>query len=145
MKKSETQTDHQGYLRYKDSNRLVHRAIAYKYIYKKNKEKYEFPFSKYQVHHKDGNKKNNHSDNLELKTIIEHEFQHGYERPEMDAIRTLVVVIFILASLPLYYSIAMRLDWSLTMKLTGFFIILFSTFPITWFVTRDKKGKKKIL
>lgn len=68
--------DRKGYLRYKSNRKLVHRDMAYKYIYQKNKEDYTLPFSKYVVHHKDGNKKNYHSSNLEIMTPAEHRKEH---------------------------------------------------------------------
>jgi len=56
---------------------LTHRLVAYKNIYLKNREKYPLPFSKYQVHHRDFNKRNNSIENLEIYTKEEHECLHG--------------------------------------------------------------------
>ena len=77
-KKSEQYIDENGYLREgKSHSTLVHRKIAYNHIYKKNKDKFDHPFSYYQVHHKDHNKRNNHSSNLQIVTKEEHERIHG--------------------------------------------------------------------
>ena len=54
-----TYVDSQGYRRWNDQKTLVHRSLAYKGIYLKNKKKYNFPFSEYQVHHIDKNITNN--------------------------------------------------------------------------------------
>jgi hypothetical protein len=69
--------DVNGYVRYRDSKRLVHRDLAYKYIYKPNKEKYNLSFGDYIVHHKDGNKLNNKVSNLKIETQKDHEVGHG--------------------------------------------------------------------
>jgi len=71
--KEKTYEDEQGYFRWKDSKKLVHRTIAKNEIYLKNRKKYIFEFFEYQIHHKDGNKKNNRAENLELVPIREHE------------------------------------------------------------------------
>lgn len=69
--------DTKGYKRKKlKFSSLVHRQNAYKYIYKPNRDKYPLPFGEYQVHHVDGNKRNNHSSNLCLVTRDEHERAH---------------------------------------------------------------------
>lgn len=69
--------DKKGYPRYRKNGKLVHRSMAYKYIYLKNMGKYPLPFRKYIVHHKDGNKRNYHSSNLEILTPTEHRTTHG--------------------------------------------------------------------
>ena len=71
----ESHTDNKGYNR-KGYSTLVHRQIAYHEIYKKNKDRYSLPFSKYQVHHKDKNKQNNDVNNLELVERESHEKIH---------------------------------------------------------------------
>lgn len=69
--------DKHGYPRKKIKHSdLMHRQIAYREIYLKNRDKYPLPFSKYQVHHKDGNKKNYKVSNLQIVTREEHERIH---------------------------------------------------------------------
>ena len=72
-----TYTDENGYERgsLKHSN-LIHRQIAYEEIYLKNRKKYSLPFSRYVIHHKDGDKQNNLIENLEILTPLEHELRH---------------------------------------------------------------------
>lgn len=75
MPLTKTYKDEGGYLRFNDTDKLVHRWVAYKKIYKPNKHKFDLPFSHYQIHHKDGNKFNNSMDNLAVVTEAEH-YQH---------------------------------------------------------------------
>ena len=77
-----TYIDDRGYQRYKETNRLVHRDIAWKYVYSANRKKYPLRFSEYQVHHIDGDKRNNKWSNLELITKEEHEESQGYKFKE---------------------------------------------------------------
>jgi len=70
--------DKKGYLRWK-SKRLVHRDTAYRFIFKKNRQKYRMPFSKYQIHHKNRRKWDNRIDNLQILTKSEHERMHGWK------------------------------------------------------------------
>ena len=74
--KGKTHTDEYGYLRWNHNKKLVHRDVAYKYVYLENMEEYPMPMGKYQVHHKDGNKKNNAPENLALFTGEEHMTEH---------------------------------------------------------------------
>lgn len=69
--------DSKGYLRYKKDKVLVHRRIAFNDIYLKNRDRYDLPFSCYQVHHLDKNIRNNHPFNLELVPVKDHEKIHG--------------------------------------------------------------------
>ena len=69
--------DKNVYLRERDTKRLIHRNVAYKEIYLKNREKYPLPFGKYQIHHIDGNKFNNSIKNLLILTREEHKKIHG--------------------------------------------------------------------
>ena len=76
----DTYTDEYGYRRFRDSDKLVHRWVAYKYLY--DPDHYSYPFSYYQIHHIDSNKMNNHMDNLEILTPDEHMLVHGIFEPE---------------------------------------------------------------
>ncbi len=70
----ETYTDDRGYDRNGDG-RLVHRKVAHKHHY--TKDKFSKGFREYVVHHKDKNKKNNSPENLEILTKEEHNKKHG--------------------------------------------------------------------
>lgn len=69
--------DNNGYKRgeIKHSN-LLHRQLAFKYIYQPNKDQYPLPFGQYQVHHIDGNKQNNDIKNLKLVSKESHKEIH---------------------------------------------------------------------
>lgn len=54
---------------------FIHRKRAY-HIYLENRKKYPLPYSAYEVHHKDFNKKNNKVENLEILTPTEHDKLH---------------------------------------------------------------------
>lgn len=72
--------DEKGYERFTDTDALVHRYIAYYFIYLPNEEKYPLGFADYVVHHKDENKRNNAIDNLKILTKEEHDKIHGINR-----------------------------------------------------------------
>ncbi len=75
--------DERGYERYGGyDNRLIHRDIAYNYIYKKGYRNgvYTKRFRDYDIHHKDGNKRNNSINNLQILTREEHEEIHNKQR-----------------------------------------------------------------
>ena len=66
-----TYTDRNGYLRYKDSGKLVHQHVAEKYVLGRQLYRGEV------VHHKDRNKQNNHPSNLHVfSSQAEHERAH---------------------------------------------------------------------
>jgi hypothetical protein len=71
-------TDENGYDRGNiGHSNLIHRQVAYHQIYLKNRDKYPLPFSKYVIHHIDGNKKNNYHLNLLLLSEEQHSKIHG--------------------------------------------------------------------
>jgi len=109
MKKEDLYMDDRGYLRFKDSKKTIHRWIAYKYIYKPNKQKYILPFRKYQIHHKDGNKTNNNVDNLELYIDKQHQEIHKDLIKEQFTLRVLafwgVIALGIIGSIILFLII----------------------------------------
>lgn len=75
--KKKQYVDSNGYLRkVPNHSNLVHRQVAYKEVYLKNRDIYSKPFSSYVVHHIDGNKQNNQRDNLEIMTQDDHEWLH---------------------------------------------------------------------
>ena len=69
MSESKTYKDKNGYLRFKDSNKLYHRWVKQKEI-GRPLEKGEI------VHHKNGNIEDNRPENLELLTAKEHYKRH---------------------------------------------------------------------
>ena len=62
--------DENGYYRYCDSDRLVHRYVAERYVVGRKLRPGEV------VHHKNGNKLDNRSSNLEVMTEEEHDDHH---------------------------------------------------------------------
>ena len=73
-----TYEDENGYLRFCSDNRLVHRDISYRFIYRKGFKNgvYKKRFSEYEIHHKDRDKQNNRIANLEILTSDEHKKIH---------------------------------------------------------------------
>jgi len=69
-----TYIDEKGYLRFKDSNKLVHRWVVEKEFGRKLRAGEE-------VHHKDGNKLNNDPNNLEPMWWEDHVDLHDEEGP----------------------------------------------------------------
>lgn len=72
-----TYIDDNGYKRFKDSKKLVHRQVAFTEVFDFDLDKYPLNFREYQVHHKDGNKLNNKKTNLQILTRAEHKSIHG--------------------------------------------------------------------
>ena len=93
--------DENGYKRFNDSDKLVHRWVAYKYIYKDNKNKYKYNFEDYIVYHIDKNKLNNNSSNLKLMLTKEHEAEHGIiparadPSPFVKIVAIFIIIIFV--------------------------------------------------
>ncbi len=79
-------TDRHGYKRGKlpEHSDLIHRQIAYKFIFLPNIDKYPLSFSEYVVHHIDHNKQNNDVSNLQILTQEEHEKIHGIIRNQEE-------------------------------------------------------------
>ena len=76
---SKSHIDSNGYLRFNDTDRLVHRWVAYHQIYKKGF--FFFSFSNYQIHHIDGDKLNNNASNLKLLSRGKHRKNHNIKHP----------------------------------------------------------------
>jgi len=68
--------DDNGYYRFKSNGELVHRWVARKMIYLPNRKQYPLPFFKYEIHHVNGNKRDNREDNLQILTQGQHETLH---------------------------------------------------------------------
>ena len=66
--------DSRGYER-DGYNKLIHRKIAYKYLYHYPDE-HPLRFGEYVVHHKDRNKRNNSPENLKILTKEKHNSIH---------------------------------------------------------------------
>jgi hypothetical protein len=79
QKLNERHEDSRGYYR-NGYGELVHRRLAWKYIY--SYPKYSRQFRYYDIHHIDGNKKNNSLDNLAILTREEHQEEHSKMRRE---------------------------------------------------------------
>jgi len=72
-----TYIDENGYKRYEDNNKLIHRDVAYNKIYRRGFGKYLKRFGEYDIHHIDGNKLNNNKTNLKILTREQHKAIHG--------------------------------------------------------------------
>lgn len=62
--------DARGYLRWKHNNQYVHRWVAERYVGEIDDDEV--------VHHIDGDKTNNHPDNLEIMKKRDHDKRHGF-------------------------------------------------------------------
>ena len=72
-KQNSIHIDPRGYER-DGYNQLIHRKIAYKYLY--SYPQYSLRFGSYDIHHRDGNKRNNSPDNLQILTRKQHKAKH---------------------------------------------------------------------
>jgi hypothetical protein len=146
MNKFEEQTfqDHKGYLRWKDSNRLVHRTIAYKQIYLKNEEKYPLDFKDYQIHHKDQDKTNNRVENLELKERKAHEEEHKFIRREKLHLIYIKVLVFGMIGIFAVEELTKKFGIVDLRKGLMFAFVFFLSLIIALWLSREKKGKKYI-
>jgi len=146
MKESQYYKTRQGYLCFKNSDKPLHRYIAKKEIWEKNRKKYPLEFWEYTVHHKDGDKLNNKSENLELLTRIEHETKHRLERREWDIIRVLVVLVFALSINSIWGFIARLYKLNINIQGAGMIAILIIGYFVILFLNREnKQGRRKII
>lgn len=137
-------TDSQGYPRFKDNNRLVHRAVAEKNIWKKDRKKYPLPFEDYQVHHIDGKKNNYRISNLEILTKREHESKHNYVRVESLVIKALFILFCTMGVLNIAGFIMNDYILSQNTRLLISLIIIFLAFLIIYLTTKIKKNQRVI-
>ncbi len=139
MTLAKTYLDHKGYLRFKDSDKLVHRWIAEKNIYLKDRKKYHLDFKEYQVHHIDRNKLNNDPMNLQIITVREHEHTHGIERAEVIIIKALG--LFILAFIGIISLADLGEGYLTNNKIViGYIIITLLFFISLFYISRKRKG-----
>jgi len=75
--KCKTFIDENGYYRYESNKKLIHRDVAFKYIYKNNRHEYPLKFRNYQIHHKNRNNLDNRVENLQITIREEHEKIHN--------------------------------------------------------------------
>jgi DNA-binding Lrp family transcriptional regulator len=75
--KEKLYVDQNGYFRTSTTNRLLHRDIAYKYLYLPNRQNYPKGFGAYVVHHRDENKWHNDPSNLVLLESAQHTWLHN--------------------------------------------------------------------
>lgn len=135
-------TDERGYPRGKDG-KLIHRKVAYK-DYKENKRKYSKPFSKYQVHHKDGNKSNFRSSNLEIVTEDEHQKIHGLRTIEDDRNVAIGGISAFLSFLITSFIIIIVNNINI-LRDTQIFAIAIIIFLVVWFLISKYIDEDKIL
>ncbi len=106
-------TDRNGYERGSiNHSDLIHRQIAYYGVYLPNRRLYPGMFREYQVHHIDGNKRNNAVSNLQLVTREEHKRIHGIgEHSLLEFMGWLILASVVLGFLLLAVIISIRMVW----------------------------------
>lgn len=67
--------DSHGYYRWNDSNKLIHRDVAFEHCYKPTL--FGTSFGRCIVHHKNRNKLDNRPENLEVMSQRQHMKEHG--------------------------------------------------------------------
>lgn len=87
MPRDDYNTDENGYYRFNGSGRLVHRWVAEKYVVKRKLREDEI------VHHKNGNKLDNRSSNLEVMTWKDH-IQHHQNYRDRKLVTDIVTAPF---------------------------------------------------
>ncbi len=134
----------QGYKCFKNSNKTLHRYVAKKEIWEKNRKKYPLEFWDYQVHHKDGIKLNNKPENLELIPRGEHEKRHGIIRREQLQINYMKAGVLWLMGIILVEWVSNLLIITGWRKALMFIFISISAFAFMLWVSREKEDKKYI-
>jgi len=84
---------------------LIHRQIAYYALYLPNRHLYPRRFREYQVHHVDGDKRNNSPGNLRLVTREEHERVHGIGGHSLLKFMAVLIIAFVISGLLLLAAI----------------------------------------
>lgn len=116
---AKTYIDNDGYLRFKDSNQLVHRWVLRKYGYNLR--------GHHQVHHIDGNKLNNDISNLLIVTRGEHERIHNRKVSfPYQMFFTKPFVIFLLGFILMFFGNSICLGFGFIMVLIGFLMLIYN-------------------
>ena len=107
-------------------SKLLHRQIAFKEIYQKNRDKYPLLFRQYQVHHKDKNKLNNEVSNLQLVIKEEHELIHGINKPaQIMKLAIKIALIGLVLSLIVEFGIIVLFN---ILGLSAIFLIVYGLY-----------------
>ena len=145
-KSKRKRTDDRGYWR-DENDVLVHRKIAYKEIYKKERYKFSQRFTSYVVHHIDENKKNNKTSNLLIMFPDDHNKLHGYIKNETEnsfkdddtskglSITTWLIITIILLNI-IFKSIIS--GWGLSNEFLGCSVLAIFCLLIIWFSRKSK-------
>ncbi len=133
-----------GYVVFKDSGNSLHRYIAKKEIWSKDRKKYPLEFHEYQVHHIDKNKRNNNPENLKVTTRLEHEKEHGIIRREQLQIIAMKVGVVGFFGILAVDWLAKRLEEEGIGKVLMFLGVFLLTIGLALWLSRGKEGKKYI-